>query len=447
MTAASADNTHEDLKTMATALVLNLPEHGHMNATFPLVAELVARGERVVYLATEAWRSRVEASGAAFTAYEADAALFDPPAHRGGLYSVMAYLIGVAEQVLPDVLRHIEREKPDYLLIDSMCVWGRLAQQVTGLPAVTLGSVFVPNDAHVSMDDMVKQAYGQAPREVLLAGVDALNTYLRISQRIDHRYGTISPSVVEFFANRQRLNVIFTSKYFHLAGDSYDDSYLFVGPSVAPRADASVGVAADPGAVFALPEGDQPLIYVSMGTIFNDQLPFFRAAIEALADGPWRVVMSIGNRIDRSAIWPHDDRPCPRNIAIHEFVPQLEVLAKASLCITHGGMNTTSEALWHGVPLLVFPQHGDQHLVAARVLELGAGLRLIPPDIEPARLRALVTQVLDVPSFKQQADRIASSFHAAGGATRAAGEIVAFIADPTAVGQAAAGQVAMGLAS
>jgi MGT family glycosyltransferase len=408
---------------MPTALVLNLPEHGHMNATFPLVEELVARGERVVYLATEPWRRRVEAAGAVFAAYEADAALFDPPAHRGGLYSVMAYLMGVAEQVLPDVLRRIEREKPDYLLIDSMCVWGRLAQQVTGLPAVTLGSVFVPNDAHVSMDDMVRQAYGQAPREVLLAGVDALNTYLRISQRIDRRHGTVSPSIVEFFANRQRLNVIFTSKYFHLAGDSYDDSYLFVGPSVAPRADAA-------SEAFALPEGDQPLIYVSLGTIFNDQLPFFRAVVDALADGPWRVVMSIGNRIDAAAIWPDasTDRPFPRNIAVHEFVPQLDVLANTSLCITHGGMNTTSEALWHGVPLLVFPQHGDQHLVAARVVELGAGLRLIPPDIEPSRLRALVTQVLGDASFKQHADRISSSFRSAGGARRAAGEILAFTA-------------------
>jgi MGT family glycosyltransferase len=342
----------------------------------------------------------------------------------------MEYLLGVAEQVLPDVLRRIEREKPDYLLIDSMCVWGRLAQQVTGLPAVTLGSVFVPNDAHVSMDDMVGQAYGQAPREVLLAGVDALNTYLRVSQRIDHRYGTISPSIVEFFANRQRLNVIFTSKYFHLAGDSYDDSYLFVGPSVAPRAEGE-------RSAFAPPAGDQPLIYVSLGTIFNEQLPFFRAAIEALADGPWRVVMSIGNRIDRAALWPHADRPFPRNIAIHEFVPQLEVLAHASLCITHGGMNTTSEALWHGVPLLVFPQHGDQHLVAARVVELGAGLRLIPPDVEPSRLRALITQVLGEPSFKQHADRIASSFHAAGGARRAADGVLALTT----------GQVALGLAS
>lgn len=420
---------------MPTALVLNLPEHGHMNATFPLVAELVARGERVVYLATGAWRGRVEASGAVFAAYDADAALFDPPAHRGGLYSVMAYLMDVAEQVLPDVLRHIEREKPDYLLIDSMCVWGRLAQQITGLPAVTLASVFVPNDAHVTMEEMVRQAYGQAPREVLLAGVDALNTYLRISQRIDHRYGTLSPSIVEFFANRQRLNVIFTSKYFHLAGESYDDSYLFVGPTAAA---ATTGASA----AFALPEGEQPLIYVSLGTIFNDQVPFFRAAIEALADGPWRVVMSIGNRVDRAALWPEADRPFPSNIAIHEFVPQLDVLAKASLCITHGGMNTTSEALWHGVPLLVFPQHGDQHLVAARVVELGAGLRLIPPDIEPSRLRALVTQVLGEPSFKAQADRIGSSFHAAGGATRAAGEILAFTA-----AQAASAQAAMGLAS
>jgi UDP:flavonoid glycosyltransferase YjiC (YdhE family) len=86
------------------------------------------------------------------------------------------------------------------------------------------------------------------------------------------------------------------------------------------------------------------------------------------------------------------------------------------------------------------------------VLELGAGLRLIPPDIEPARLRALVTQVLGEPSFKQQADRIASSFHTAGGATRAASGILAFTEEQAAVrqvapGQVGAGQVAVGLAS
>ena len=136
---------------MATGCVLNLPEHGHLNATFPLVRELVARGDRLIYFGTDPYRSAIEASGARFVRYPGEAAMFDPPAHTGGLYSVMAYLIGIADRILPDLIARVTAEQPDYLLIDSMCVWGRLVQQATGIPAVTLGSVFVPDDRRVTL--------------------------------------------------------------------------------------------------------------------------------------------------------------------------------------------------------------------------------------------------------------------------------------------------------
>jgi MGT family glycosyltransferase len=118
--------------------------------------------------------------------------------------------------------------------------------------------------------------------------------------------------------------------------------------------------------------------------------------------------------------------PAPPNFEVLAFAPQLEVLREASLFLTHGGMNSVSEALWNEVPLLVFPQHGDQHLVAARVAELGAGLTLRPPDIEPHKLRELAGRVLTEPSFRDGARRISASFHAAGGVLRAADAILAW---------------------
>lgn len=396
---------------MATGCVLNLPEHGHLNATFPLVRELVSRGDRLIYFGTDPYRSAIEASGARFVRYPGEAAMFDPPAHAGGLYSVMAYLIGIADRILPEVIARVTAEQPDYLLIDSMCVWGRLVQQATGIPAVTLGSVFVPDDRRVTLEEMVLQAYGRAPREVLLSGIEALDTYLRVSQKIDQRHGTRSPNLVEFFANRQPLNVIFTSREFHLAGEAYDESYEFVGPSITTRDEAGLPIAAD-----------APLIYLSLGTIFNDRADFFRTAFAAVADGPWQVIASIGRHLREEALGP-----IPRNVTVRDFVPQLEVLSRASLCITHGGMNTTSEALWFGVPLLVFPQHGDQHLVAARVVECGAGLRITPPDVEPTRLRDLITTALSDARFKQGASRLAASFRAGGGVRRAADAIGRYV--------------------
>lgn len=377
-----------------------------MNATFPLVAELVRRGERVVYFATEPFRERVEAAGAEYRSYGA-AALFQAPAHTGGLYSVMAFAICLAERVLPELLPQLRALAPDYLLIDSLCVWGNLARQILALPAVMLGSVFVTDERTLSVDALVHQAYGHASKEMLLSAIDALNTYLMTAQRVDREYGCVSPNLVEFFSNRQALNVIFTSREFHLGGDAYDETYQFVGPSMdaAPRRE---------------PAGARPLVYISLGTIFNAQPAFYRACFEAFGDAPYRVVMATG-QVDPSTLGP-----APPNFEVLAFAPQLEVLREASLFLTHGGMNSVSEALWNEVPLLVFPQHGDQHLVAARVAELGAGLTLRPPDIEPHKLRELAGRVLTEPSFRDGARRISASFHAAGGVLRAADAILAW---------------------
>src|ERR1019366_3311232 len=97
-------------------------------------------------------------------------------AHTGGLYSVMAFEIGLAERVLPDLIPQLRAIAPDYLLIDSLCVWGNLARQVRGPPPARLGSVFVPDERVMTVENMVRQAYGRAPKEMLLSGIDALNT-------------------------------------------------------------------------------------------------------------------------------------------------------------------------------------------------------------------------------------------------------------------------------
>lgn len=397
---------------MSTVVVLNLPEHGHMNATFPVVSELVRRGERVVYFATEPFRRKVEATGAEFADY-GNAPAFVPPAHRGGLYSVMAYLMGLAEDMLPDLLRRVQSERPNYLLVDSMCVWGRLVQQVLKIPAVNLASVFVPNDVAISVDEMVRMNYERAPKEVLLAGIEALDTYLQTAQRIDRRYHTYSPNLVEFFANRLPLNIVFTSRYFHLSSELYDDSYKFVGPSIVPREEANT---------FSFKSSSQELlIYISLGTIHNNNPEFLRTCFQAFEGSEFDVIVAVGDHLDRELLGP-----IPKNFTIREYVPQLEVLKKSSLFLTHAGMNSASEALWHTVPLLMFPQHGDQHLVAGRVSELGAGLRLPAADLDSETVQRMSRQLLSQPEFRQQAAKIADSFHTAGGFERAADEILAF---------------------
>lgn len=401
---------------MARVVVLNLPEYGHMNATYPVVAELARRGEEIIYYSTEPFRANIAAAGAKFAGY-GDAELFIPPAHTGGLHSVMAWEMGLAEHLLPRLVEEVRNARPDYLLIDSMCVWGNLLRQVLQLPAVCMASVFVPNDRFVTVEDMVRIAYSQAPKPVLLAGIDAMNTYIETSRRIDHRFGTLSPNVVEFFSNRQQLNLLFTSREFHPEGNSFGPEYKFAGPMLDFQRQDIPTEDAIPSS------GDVPLVYVSLGTIFNNQPEFFRACIKAYADVPYRVWIAAGRKVDLAAFGQ-----LPSNIAMREYVPQLAVLKQAALFITHGGMNSVSEALAHGVPLLVFPQHGDQHLVAAQVERAGAGIRLTPPDITPQRLRDLAETVLREQHFADAAKAVQESFAQCGGAGAAADAVLEFAA-------------------
>jgi MGT family glycosyltransferase len=261
---------------------------------------------------------------------------------------------------------------------------------------------------------MIQTSYGRAPKEVLLAGIEALDTYLQTAQRIDRRYHTYSPNIVEFFANRQPLNIVFTSRYFHLSGELYDDSYKFVGPSIVPREEENTFP-------FESSATKEPLIYISLGTIHNNDPAFLRTCLRAFGGSEFDVIVAVGDRIDRELLGP-----IPKNVTICEYVPQLEVLKRSSLFLTHAGMNSASEALWHTVPLLMFPQHGDQHLVAGRVSELGAGLRLPIADLDSETIQRMSRQLLSQPEFRQQAAKIADSFHTAGGFQRAAEEILAF---------------------
>ncbi|MEZ4726485.1 MAG: glycosyltransferase [Caldilineaceae bacterium] len=111
---------------------------------------------------------------------------------------------------------------------------------------------------------------------------------------------------------------------------------------------------------------------------------------------------------------------------VRPSVPQLEILQRAALFITHGGMNSTSEALLYGVPVIVVPQHGDQFLVASQVAEVGAGLMLPAAQATPDTLKGMAMQILSAPNFKER-QVVSRAFQAGGGAKRAADEIMAYV--------------------
>jgi UDP-N-acetylglucosamine:LPS N-acetylglucosamine transferase len=149
---------------------------------------------------------------------------------------------------------------------------------------------------------------------------------------------------------------------------------------------------------------DDPLVYLTLGSVAGS-LPLFpdlyRAAVDALAPLPVRVLVTLGTDADRDRLGP-----LPGNVHAEPWLPQEVVLPHAAAVVCHGGFGTTRGALAHGVPLVVMPLFaGDQWRNARRVAEVGAGIALDGP----AGLGDAVRRLIAEPSYRRSAQRIARS--------------------------------------
>jgi MGT family glycosyltransferase len=396
---------------MGKAAVLSHPAHGHINPTLPVIAELIRRGEQVTYYATEPFRSGIENTGAQFHSYGPQE-LFERNLAIGGMLGGMGGLIETTETILPELERQLRVEQPDYLLLDSHAVWGNLVQQILSIPAATFCAMFALHAKVISSDELIRRLYLGASGETLLAGMMGLSHYMEAASRFASRYGTRAPGIIDYLSNPQELNIVFTSREFQMGGDLFPSSYKFVGPSLATRSEAPF---------FPLDElGDEPLIYISMGTMYNSDIEFYHLCFDALKDNGSRVVLATGNRLD-----PKTLRTPPSNFIVRRHVPQLDLLPRASLFITHGGMNSANEGLYYGIPMLLLPQQADQFFVSDRVAELGAGLCHCRNGLTAPVMADLVRESLSQPAIKEQAMKLGESLRKAGGYQRAADEIIA----------------------
>ncbi len=403
---------------MATAVFLSHPAHGHINPTLPVVAELVRRGERIIYYATDLFRAKVAATGAEYRSYGPQER-FERKLAYGGIFGGMVGLMEAAEEILPDLLLELRDELPDYLLLEAHSVTGNLVQKILGLPAMTLCSMFAFNERLIDPPSLIRFMYGQAPAPALLDGLLGLHHYLEVAQRVSRRYGILCPNVIEYLSNPQPLNIVFTSQYFQIGGDrAFDNRYKFVGPSVAPRLEANPNQDQSDFPWDALTGA--PLIYISMGTMYNADADFYHTCFEAFGDSAYQVVLAVGHRLDENAL-----RQAPPNFIVRQYVPQLELLQRAALFITHGGMNSANEGILFHTPMVVLPQQADHYVVAQRLAELGAGIVLDRSQATATQLRTLSANVLADPSYQAQCKKLAESLRAGGGYQRAADEILA----------------------
>jgi MGT family glycosyltransferase len=144
--------------------------------------------------------------------------------------------------------------------------------------------------------------------------------------------------------------------------------------------------------------GDEPLVYLSLGSLGSADVELMRTLVSELAEAPYRFIVSKGPQGEEFELAP--------NMVGAEFLPQTSVLPRVDLVITHGGNNTVTESLFFGKPMVVLPIFWDQHDNAQRIDETGFGIRLDTYAHGPGELRTAIARLLNDASL---ADRLAQT--------------------------------------
>jgi zeaxanthin glucosyltransferase len=143
----------------------------------------------------------------------------------------------------------------------------------------------------------------------------------------------------------------------------------------------------------------KPLIYASMGTLVNGLPNVYGTILEAASEFPeMQMVLSVGRNFN-----PDDLGRIPSNTIVVRTAPQIDLLKRAALCITHAGLNTALEALAQGVPMVAIPVGFDQPGVAARIAYHGVGEFIEVGNLTTRRLSDLIARIKENPKYRCKA--------------------------------------------
>lgn len=342
---------------------------GHFQPMFPLARALAGAGHEVRWAAAADVCVTLRAEG--FDAVPAGISeivpspLRNPPPEIAALPPaerpdrLFALLFGPlrAEPMLADLMPVIADWRPHLLVCEQAELAGPIAAARHDVPNVThafgrlLPAARVAR-ARESMADLWR-AHGLGPRPY--AG-----TY-------DHLYVDIYPPSLQ----------------------SDDTAHLGAVQLVRPADPIATDSAAD------------PLVYVTLGTVFNDDLELFLVAVEAARDLGIRVVVTLGPGNDPAVLGPQ-----PSHVTVEQFIPQSDLLPACAAVVSHAGSGTFLAALSAGVPQVLLPQAADQFLNAQAGEQAGVAIGIPRAAVSVERVREALERVLGDPAFRAAAERV-----------------------------------------
>jgi MGT family glycosyltransferase len=358
--------------TVARIALVNAPFHSHVAAMLRLGDVLTRQGHELIVWAPESWRAQAEQLGARFEPSAPDIPRIEPAALAVALAAITEQ---EADRLIPQLLDH----DVDVLIRDSQTPGALVSGQYLGIPRIVSHPMFPMPGGGAPAPEEPSDPATQAAFE---------RSWLSIARR----WGIALSDVRGLNHRTSEPTLAFTTPE-------------IVGPQRLPSTWRCVGPLLASPPPRSGPEPGPPLVYASFGTAQNRRTELFQIVVEALAGQPVQVVISTAGR----TLGAEDLGPIPPNVTLRDWVATSEVLARASVHITHGGCNSVHESLVAGVPMVCLPQAFDQIPLSRRVAELGVG---VIADEDPGAVARAVLGVLGDEGMRARAGAVSERLRA-----------------------------------
>jgi zeaxanthin glucosyltransferase len=402
--------------------IVSPPVPGHLHPFAALGRELIARGHHVTCFQLADLEQKIVEEGLEF--HRVGVADFPPGSLRGWLdelgrrkgFAALRYTIGAVGRMtammcreLPDAVRAAGVET---LLVDQMEPAGGAVAERLGLPFATICNALLINRDPIAPPPFTPWTYTDAwwarlRNRVGYAVSDRLTKPIADAVARYRREWKL-PALASPDDSFSRLaQICQMPREFDFPRTALPPAFHYVGPlrGGLPRPIAFPWDRLD----------GRPLAYASLGTLQNSREPLFRTFAEACRGLDVQLVISHGG-----GLTPDEAAGLPGDPLVVSYAPQVDLLARAALTITHAGLNTVLDSMANGVPVVAVPITYEQPAIARRVEWAGAGRTIALNRLSPDRLREAARAVLQQAKYRAAAQKLAESTRLAGGTQRAA---------------------------
>ena len=319
--------------------------------------------------------------------------------------------IGVAREVL----RVVDLVQPDHVVVDHLAFGARLALTAAG---VRYADIVLGHPSALTVGDEVYGYPPAFPRRVQ-PGEPALAALRHLCQDVRDEFTEqwnaalldlnpgATPSRDAFAETGDVLLLNYPAELHPPERTALLPEHTFLGSAVRkerPDAEVEQWLASD----------DRQVVYVSLGSFLSVRGDVLAAVADAMRGLDVRVALASGST-PRDALGP-----VPGSWLVREVLPQVTILSRSALAVSHGGNNSVTEALTASVPLLLLPLSTDQFAGAAALEDAGFGAALDPNGLSPTQIRETADGLLALPTLaRERLQRLSESLVKRPGASRA----------------------------